>query len=49
MGADLFEVHGGLITRSAVEPFWVMEGFDMVKDRRTGLLVGVKGFVMEPA
>ena len=36
MGGNPFEVHRGLITQSAVEPFWVIEGFDVIKDGRAG-------------
>ena len=48
MGVNLFEVHRGLITQSAVEPFRVIEGFDVIEDGQAGCLVGGEVFVMEP-
>jgi hypothetical protein len=32
MGVNAFEVHSGEVTQSAVEAFWVMEGFDIIED-----------------
>ena len=32
MDVRAFEVHRGLIVQSAVEPFWIIKGFDVVKD-----------------
>ena len=32
MDVRAFEVHRGLIIQSAVEPFWIIEGFDEVED-----------------
>jgi len=48
MGGSAFKVHRGLITQSAVEPFWVIEGFDVIKDRGAGFLVGLEVFLMQP-
>ena len=36
------------IAQSAVEAFWVVEGFDVVEDRGACLVVSVEGMVMEP-
>ena len=47
MGDNPFEVHRGLITQSAVEPFWVIEGFDIIEERGAGLLVGLEVLVVE--
>ena len=44
MAWDSFVVHRGMITQSAVEPFWVIEGFDVIKDGGVGLLAGQEGF-----
>ena len=38
----LFEVHRGLIIQSAVEPFWIIKSFDVIKDHGSGLLVVVR-------
>jgi hypothetical protein len=47
MGGNSFEVHRGVITQSAVEPFWVIESFDVIEDGGAGLLVGMEVLVME--
>src|SRR5580692_3606892 len=48
MGGSAFEVHRGLITQSAVEPFWVIEGFDVIEDGRAGRLMGREVVVVQP-
>ena len=48
MASDPFKVHRGLITQSAVEPFWVIEGFDVIEDGRVGLGAGVEVLLVEP-
>ena len=42
MGGSAFKVHRGLITQSAVEPFWVIEGFDVIEDSQPGFAVGLE-------
>ena len=48
MACDPFEVHRGKITQSAVEPFWVIEGFDIIEDGRAGVLARGEGFLVQP-
>ena len=36
---DPFVFHRGVITQSAVEPFWVIEGFDVIKYGQLGLVM----------
>ena len=40
--------HRGAITQSAVEPFWVIECFDVIEDGRVGLTMGGEVRAMEP-
>jgi len=47
MGVTPFEVHRGEITQSAVEPFWVIERFDVIKDSQGSLGARVKGLMVE--
>ena len=44
----MFKVHRGLITQSAVEPFWVIEGFDVIEDGQLSLAMGLEVLLMEP-
>ena len=48
MSGNPFEVHRRLITQSAVEPFRVIEGFDVIKESQTGLVMGLEVLVMKP-
>jgi len=48
MGGNEFEVHRGLITQSAVEPFWVIERFDIIEDGGVSLLVSLEVFLVQP-
>ena len=34
-----FKIHRRFKTQSAVDPFWVIEGFDVVEDHEPGLLM----------
>ena len=43
-----FVFHRGEITQSAVEPFWVIERFDVIEDGRLGLVVSLELVAMEP-
>ena len=43
-----FVIHRGEITQSAVESFWVIEGFDVIEDGQLSLLVSLEVLVMEP-
>ena len=45
---NAFVFHRGEITQSAVEPFWVIEGFDVIEDGQLGLVLGFKVVAMEP-
>ncbi len=47
MGGGPFEVHRGVITQSAVEPFWVIEGFDVIEDGQARVMMSVKVLEME--
>ena len=42
-----FEGHRGLIIQSAVEPFWIIEGFDVIEDGQTGGMPGRELMLME--
>src|SRR5579863_2526671 len=48
MGFYFFKVRRGLIIQSAVEPFWIIEGFDVIEDGGMGLLTGLEGLLMQP-
>ena len=43
-----FKFHRGLITQSAVEPFWVIEGFDVIEDGEVSFSVSVEVAVVKP-
>src|SRR5262249_44363295 len=44
----LFEVYRRLIAQSAVEAFWVVKGFDIIKDSRACLVMSLEIVMMEP-
>ena len=44
----LFEVHRRLIAQGAVEPFWVVECFDIIKDSGASLVMGLEVLMMQP-
>lgn len=48
IGGNAFEVHRGMITQSAVESFWVIEGFDIIKEGQIGLVMVLESLVMDP-
>ena len=48
MGFGSFKVHRRLVAQSAVEPFWVIERFDIIKDGRVGLLAGLECVPVQP-
>ena len=48
MAVNPFKVHRRLIAQSAVEAFWVIEGFNIIKDSQAGLVVGSEVFCVKP-
>jgi len=44
----LFEVDRRPIGQSAVESFWVVEGFDIIEDSGASLVMSLEVVVMEP-
>ena len=44
---DPFVFHRRAIAQSAVEPFWVIEGFDVIEDGQLGLVVSLELLAME--
>jgi hypothetical protein len=47
MGVKGLEVHRGEITQGAVEPFWVIERFDVIEDGQTSLVAVLEVLLME--
>ena len=48
MAGSSFKVHRGQVTQSAVEPFWVIERFDIVEDGQFSFGMGSEVAMVEP-